>query len=660
MNLAPIDFAICGALLAILIAYAIKTTRYTNSVAAFLSANRCGGRYIVSISKEMAGLSVITLVGYFEVGYQIGYTQIWWGLVEGPAMIVMALTGWVIYRFRQTRAMTIAQFLEMRYSRNFRVFAGIVAFVSGIINFGIFPHIEAKFFMALCDLPEQFVFAGLTFQTFPVLMLAMLLLALAFVFLGGLLAIMVTDCIQGIFTFSAFAIIMIWLLAHFGWDRITETLLAAPRGNSLVHPFHIGEEADFNPWFYLIGMVILFYGMLGWQGAAGYNSAPRNAHEAKMANILAGWRFRVLMLITIIVPVCVHVFFQHADFAQQAAEVNQQLASVPADEQSSRRAPLMLAAVLPAGMLGLVVATMIACFLSTNDTYLHSWGSILVQDVILPFRKKAFTTRQHLTLLRVAILGVALFVFTFSLFYRQTQYVQMFLALTGAVFVGGAGSAIIGGLYWKRGTTAGAWAAMLTGMTLSAAGILFKQLPDLDWPVAAFIRQFSGQVLTFYSICGSVLMYVLVSLLGPRGEHNMDKLLHRGKYAVAGEQIVGDPKPPTVMEKLGFTREFSGRDRVITYITLSWPLFWTAVFVIFTVYNFSVDVPDSSWMTYWKYWTWFVLITGIGVAIWFTIGAVGDIRSLFRDLRSGTIDINDDGRVVADDGEPTDPRGDRT
>ena len=137
-----------------------------------------------------------------------------------------------------------------------------------------------------------------------------------------------------------------------------------------MHPFHIGEEQDFNPWFYVIGMVILFYGMLGWQGAAGYNSAPRNAHEAKMANILAGWRFRVLMLITIIVPVCVHVFFQHADFATQAAAVNQQLAHVPVDEQSSRRAPLMLAAILPAGMLGLFVATQPVAGLPAGLRYL--------------------------------------------------------------------------------------------------------------------------------------------------------------------------------------------------------------------------------------------------------------------------------------------------
>ncbi len=648
MNLAPIDWAICIGFMAVLVLFAIRTTRYTNSVAAFLSANRSGGRYIVAVSKEMAALSVITLVGLFESGYQIGYAQVWWPLMEGPAMIIIALSGWVIYRFRQTRAMTIAQFFEMRYSRNFRVFAGIVAFLAGIINFGVFPAIEARFFMALCGFPESFQIAGLTIGTFPALMFLMLALAIAFVFLGGLLAIMVTDCLQGIFCYIAFAIIIGWLLWHFGFDRISETLLAQPVDHSLVHPMHISGERDFGIWFYVISVIVLFYTWLGWQGAAGYNSAPRNPHEAKMANILAGWRWRVLMLIATVVPICVHVFLEHPDFTQQSAEVSAQLARMDDATRNSQRAPLMLAAILPVGLMGITVMTMIALFLSTSDTYLHSWGSILIQDVILPFRRRPFTTRQHLMLLRLSILGVAVFVFCFSLFYQHTQFVTMFLALTGAVFVGGAGSAIIGGLYWKRGTTTAAWAAMITGMILSAGGIVAKQMSASTQPVIAFVQNFSGQELTLFAIVGSVATYVLVSLLGPRTDFNMDRLLHRGTYAVASEQVVGDPKPPTVMDKLGFTREFSGRDRVVTYVTLAWPLVWTAIFIVFTVYNAFVDVPDESWMTYWKWWTVFILLSGVVITIWFSLGAVIDIRQLFSDLKSGAVDINvaDDGRVI--------------
>ena len=55
-------------------------------------------------------------------------------------------------------------------------------------------------------------------------------------------------------------------------------------------------EANFNVWYWIISVVVLFYGMRAWQGDQGYNAAAKNAHEAKMANILNGWRFRVLML----------------------------------------------------------------------------------------------------------------------------------------------------------------------------------------------------------------------------------------------------------------------------------------------------------------------------------------------------------------------------
>ena len=100
------------------------------------------------------------------------------------------------------------------------------------------------------------------------------------------------------------------------------------------------------------------------------------------------------------------------------------------------RASLALAAILPIGLMGLMCAAFLAAFISTHDTYLHSWGSILIQDVILPFRRKPFTPRQHLWLLRLSILGVAIVIFTLSLLYRPTQYVSMFLIITGSVPTG--------------------------------------------------------------------------------------------------------------------------------------------------------------------------------------------------------------------------------
>jgi solute:Na+ symporter, SSS family len=235
---------------------------------------------------------------------------------------------------------------------------------------------------------------------------------------------------------------------------------------------------------------------------------------------------------------------------------------------------------------------------------------------------------------------VAAFIFTFSLLFQPSEYIAMFCALTSAMFVGGAGAVIIGGLYWKRGTTAGAWAAMLTGMLASLAGIAIRKVrPEF------FL---TGQEMTFIAIALAVSAYVLVSLLGPRAVFNLERLLHRGPYAIAGESQEAEERPPTWLEKLGFSREFTGRDRLITYVTLSWPLAWTAIFVVVTAYNLVVDVPADSWLRFWHGWTWFILCCSVVVIVWFTIGGFRDLVHLYRHLRAGRTNPLDDGRVVED------------
>ncbi|MBT8484059.1 MAG: sodium:solute symporter [Phycisphaerales bacterium] len=638
MTMHTIDWLIVAALLAVIFAGALSTRRYTRSVSAFLAASRCGRRYLISMAFSIASVGVITLVWYFEQNYKVGFTPYWWGLMEGPAMIVMALSGWVLYRYRQTRAMTLAQFFEVRYSRRFRIFAGFVAFLAGLINFGIFPSIGARFFIALCGLPEHLPLLGLAIPMYPLLMVGLLAISLLFVFVGGQIAVMVTDFLQGVFCNIVFIVIVIALLSMFRWEQIGEVLLAAPAGESPVDPFDLGQESHFDVWYYVISVIIIFYGALAWQGAQGYNCAAVDAHEAKMAGILNGWRPRVLMLIVIVAPICIRTFLHHPDFAADAAPVHAALDAIETEPlQNQLRTPLALAALLPPGLLGLLCAAMLGAFISTHDTYLHSWGSILVQDVILPFRRKPFTPEQHLRVLRFAIVGVAIAIFLFSLLFEHTQYIAMFVALSGAVFVGGAGSVIIGGLYWKRGTTAAAWSAMLTGMLLSLTGIVMKQF-DPDF----FL---TGQEMTFWAIAASIAMYVLVSLLGPRAEFNMDRMLHRGDYALPGETTTSWRDSRTWMERLGFSRDFTGWDRVVTLVTLSWPLFFTVLFVVGTVYCLLVDVPAKWWLGFWRIWTWFLLACAIGVTIWFSIGGFRDLRALFKLLREQPQNVVEDGRV---------------
>jgi SSS family solute:Na+ symporter len=504
-------------------------------------------------------------------------------------------------------------------------------------------------------------------------MALLLSISLVFTFLGGQIAIMVTDFLQGTFCNIVFALVIIFLLITFSWNQITEAMLMAPEGKSVVNPFDLGKEENFNIWYYMIAIVIMFYGAMGWQGTAGYNCAAKNAHESKMAGILNGWRFRVLVLIMLILPICVRTFLTHPDFADQAVAVHAGLEHYESEElQSQARTPLAIAAFFPAGLMGLMCAAMLAAFISTHDTYLHSWGTMFIQDVILPFRKKPFTPGQHLWLLRCAIFGVAVFIFGFSLIFEHTQRVSQYCAITASVFIGGAGTVIIGGLYWSKGTTPAAWTAIISGLSLSLVGILITQggsdyfnsmqeipfwmevdgflgwfgLSSVFWAVAEVLFSLTGQEMSFWVIVISITLYIVVSLAGPRKRFNMDRLLHRGKYAVKGEASLSFKDAETLAQKLGFTKEFTTTDKVVAGVTLAWPLVWFVVFLIGNVYHLTYGISDASWAKFWYWWVWITLATFIALIAWFTIGGVIDLKYLFNRLRIYKPDSNDDGRVL--------------
>ena len=195
-----IDWTIFVVLLIALTGLAVYAKRFNRGVADFLVANRCAGRYLLSISQGIAGIGAISFVAEFQRYYVAGFSGIWWVLVFYPISLLLALTGWVAYRYRETRVLTMAQLFEMRYSRKFRVFTGILAWVSGVINMGIFPAVTARLFIYFCGLPATFSFLGLEgISTFVTIMLIELSIALSFTFLGGMIAVMVTDFIQGMF-----------------------------------------------------------------------------------------------------------------------------------------------------------------------------------------------------------------------------------------------------------------------------------------------------------------------------------------------------------------------------------------------------------------------------------------------------------------------------
>ena len=224
MNLSVTDwlivlFVFCG------MVYSVNTTKgLMKSVTDFLVAGRTAGRYVVSISSGIAGLGAISIVMFLEMGYVSGFALAWWGLSQGIIILLITVSGWVIYRFRSTRCLTLPQFFEMRYSRKFRIFTGIVAFVAGIINFGIFPAVGARFFIHYCGLPESFFGVPM----FPLVMILLLAVSLYFVQTGGQIAVIIADFFQGVYVNIIFMVMIFFLFFTVGWDQVTEALERTP------------------------------------------------------------------------------------------------------------------------------------------------------------------------------------------------------------------------------------------------------------------------------------------------------------------------------------------------------------------------------------------------------------------------------------------------
>jgi len=643
LNLTWIDWGIVVAVLAFIIGVVIVSKPLMRSVSDFLAAGRTGGRYLISLSQGTASLGAITIVGMLEMNYIAGFNMRWWEMAMAVVIVGISVSGWVLYRFRQTRAMTMAQFFEIRYSRNFRIFAGALAFLSGIINFGIFPAVSARFFIHFCGLPRTIDVLGLHVSTFALIMIVILWIPLYFVFSGGQIAVMITDFLQGIFVNVVFIVIVIVLMLKVDWAQIFQALSLAPANASLVDPFKTGSTKDYNFWYFFIGMIGVIYGKLSWQGTQAYNASAKSAHEAKMGDVLANWRgIPQWGLFLVFVPIVAYTFWHGPGFAAAAASVRPVLDGLGSEAlRSQLTVPLALTKLLPVGLMGAFAAVMLAAAIGCNETYLHSWGSILIQDVVMPLRKRAFAPQQHLKLLKLSILAVAVFSFVFSLLFQQSEYIFLFFAITGAIFAGGSGAVIIGGLYWKRGTTAAAWAAMVVGSVVAVGGIVLHQLkPDF------FIN---GQMFWGLAMVASSLVYVLVSLVtGRRKTFDMDRMLHRGKYLIREEYTVVDAKPVKGWKVLGMGREFTRSDKVIYVATYAWTAGWVVVFVVGTVLNLTGGVAAGPWMRFWKTYMMIYLVASIFVIVWFSAGGIINLKEMIRTLRVMKRDHADTGFVTKD------------
>ncbi|MCI0499574.1 MAG: hypothetical protein L0Y36_07835 [Planctomycetales bacterium] len=700
MNFSVLDWTIFIGLFVLLTGMSFFLKKFSKGVAGFLVASRSVGRYLGLESDSMTGLGAITILAMWQMNYNSGFVGQFWYLLTPLAATVVALTGFGIYRYRQTRAMTLGQFVEMRYDRPTRILFGAVAFIAGVLNMGVFPATGAFFFVHYCGLPDTIittdpvVWGGLTLPGLEisvaatVIMLILTVASIIICFNGGQVAVVITNFAQALVVNTLLIGIIFAVYRMFTWEQFAVAYAAAPNADQLLHPFSEKGAADFDKAFYMIGIFSMVYWVISWSPNMMVTGSASDAHEAKMMRVFVEIKKLVYVGLGIgILPLAVFVLMHHPDFSTQAAAVQSILDKIPNEQvRSQMLTPAALQYILPNGLLGAFAVFVLFAFVSTHTSYLLGWGSGLIQDVVIPFKGKPLEPRKHMFFIRASVVFVAVFTMAFSVLFKQNENLYMFMDLTGGLYLSSA-IVLLGGLYWGRGTTTGAWASMIAGAVVSLAGFILQSNCKeylSAWGHAITVSVFIGFCLAMAALgvlhlrrkaFASGIIAVAAGLgVAFLCAHYSDKLplnlsgrlimFHASLIAIAAYFIVSEL---TRGEEVNFNRMFNHSaeeiearklrrwwqfapevpfsDRILIPCLYGGIITFVVCFVGAWIYNTRQDVGIQTWLKFWHVWVYTMFWIGSAFLVWVIAGGFRDLARMFRNLQAEQINTADDGSV---------------
>jgi SSS family solute:Na+ symporter len=558
-----VDAAIAAASLALVLWIGVRVKRYIGTIESYLVASRGMGLYVGAASLLSTEVGIITYMYQAQFGFVAGFSAFVVGLITLAVCLAVGRSGFVITRLREMRILTVPEYFEKRYGRGVRVLAGVLMAFGGSLNLGIFPLIEARFLAIVTGIPARYV--GWT-------MAALLLVALAYTAIGGMVSLIVTNYVQYVFLAAGTVVVTLVCLREVGWG----SMVRAVDGHMGGHGFD--PVADLGVGFILWQVLLWVALMTVWQSVAMRTFSTKDPAVGKKMFTLTGFLFLGRALIPMVWGIAALAFFwgraepvatagstpsariEHlassldetyrADLA--SGRLGRALPQVDLLERLAREEdprspgaarleaaardrrgeiglvamPWMLAATLPTGLLGLVVAGMLAASISTYAGYFLSWASIIAQDVVAPIlsggtpvspvpRKgserggQVLSDRSRLLLTRVTVVALTVFIMIWSLVYDLPGPAYFYLQVTANLFMAPTLITVVGGLYWRRSSATGAVLCFVLGALASLAYLV----PGLRLDVAT-----AGNLSWALAVAGFVLGSVLVPPAAQRPE----------------------------------------------------------------------------------------------------------------------------------------------
>jgi len=472
-SISNVDIGIIIGYFFVVIVIGLVFSRKTETGKDFFLAGRSLGWATIGFSLFASNISSSTLIGLSGQAYRTGLSS---SNYEWMATLILVFsTIFFIPFFIRSKITTIPEFLELRYDRFSRRYVSI---------FSIFLNV-------IVDTASNLYAGALILQLFfPNLVIWQTCIVIAMVAgiyttVGGLKAVVFTDILQAVIILLGSSILLFAILGQFDYSW-SEALSSIPERNmSLIQPM----DDKTLPWLgTLFGLPVLgFYYWVTTQFISQRILGARDLDNARWGALLGG----ALKLPVIFLMVIPGVFA---------------LSIFPDIQVPDMVFAEMVIRLLPVGVVGIVLAGLIAAIMSSLDSALNASSTLIVMDFIQP-RRPELTAKQIARYGQVTTLVLMIFAAMWapliSNFEGIFQYLQQVLSFLVPPIVT---VFLLGGL-WSRGNAQAARATLMGGHFICLIGL---GLYLMDYMQGIHFTVLAG-LMTIICFC----IYIVVSLRTP-------------------------------------------------------------------------------------------------------------------------------------------------
>jgi len=451
-NFTSWDWLIVAVYLSISVIIGLFVKRYIKNMSDYIGAGRALGTALGVATLTGTEMGLITVMYSAQKGFTGGFAAFHIALVAGVVTFFVGFSGFIVGRLREMEVLTIPEYYERRFDKKTRVLGGIMLALGGILNMGLFLKVGSMFIVGVTGLSTQ----G---WALPMVMITLLVLVLIYTVMGGMLSVVVTDYIQFVVLSFGLLIAVGFVIANLGWATLYETV-TAEMGPAGFNPFMEGSGfgADYVLWqVFTAGLVSCAI----WPTAVARALAAKSPAVVRKQFMWSSISFTIRFMIPNFLGIAALVYI-----TVKAPELKQLF--FPADGVKALdnlyAMPIVLGRIIPAGLIGIISAAMIAAFMSTHDSYLLCWSSVITQDIVAPLTKGGLSTAARIKLTRVLIVVIGLYILYWGLVYDGGDDIWDYMSVTGAIYFTGAFAVLVGGLYWKGASSNGAFLALLSGL----------------------------------------------------------------------------------------------------------------------------------------------------------------------------------------------------